>query len=107
MEDLLTYILWLQVFANCVSVVVTFMIGRLKIAPSRQWFTFCASLSMALLYRLIRVLTLIPSLTWVQEHKVVIIIIGDTVLLPLTAFFIMVFTIQIYKTVRSRNQNGH
>ena len=102
MQEIYTYILWLQVFANVVSVIVTFMIGRLKITPSRQWFTLSASLTLALLYRIIRVFLTVPSFTFFQEHKYFLTTFGDVVLLPLTAFFIMVFTIQVYKTITKR-----
>lgn len=103
MKDLYTYIFWLQVFANMVSVIVTYKIGRLGVTPSFQWFTFSASLMMALLYRILKVLLTIPNFAFIQTHKVGLNILGDVILLPLTAFFIMVFVIQVYLLIKKRN----
>lgn len=98
MKDIYTYILWLQVFANIVSVIVTFKIGRMKVTPTGMWFTLSASLFMALIYRLLK----IANFDFIVKHNSFFNIFGDIVLLPLTALFIMIFTIQVYKTLKTR-----
>ena len=102
MHNLLIYALWLQVFANTISVIVTFMIGRMAITPSKQWYTFSASLLFALVYRILKIIVNSPSVELEPLFESRLILIGDMVVLPLVAIFIMVFTIQIYKLLKTK-----
>ena len=103
MKDLLLYVLWLQVFANMASVYFTYKIGRMKIAPSFQWFTFSGSLFFALIYRLIKLSLVSEYFAFLKPYYKQIVIIGDMIVLPLVAILIMIFTIQIYKILKQKN----